>query len=176
VLALAHFGPEDYHDNKHDRTYADAVITYKATSALTLTTELDYVNDALYKASAYAGTEYASYVLNPTLTLNGRVELFDDANNFYVGNPLTNNSAILAQDGGASSYVFGQKPTTYGEVTVGVTYSPPNLPGMLSTLELRPEIRLDGALNGAKAFDTDSYGNGGQATQVTLAADANLTF
>ena len=176
ILALAHFGPEDAHDNSHYRTYADAVITYKYNAALTLTTELDYVNDALYKASAYGGTEYASYALNSTLTLNGRAEVFDDNNNFFVSNPLTDNGPLIALGGGSAPYVFGQKDTTYGELTLGVTYSPPNLPGMLSTLEVRPEVRVDTAFNGAKAFDTDSYGNGGKDTQVTLAADANLTF
>jgi hypothetical protein len=176
VLALAHFGPEDYHDNKHDRVYADAVITYKATTALTLTTELDYVNDALYKATAYGATEYASYVLNANTTLNGRVEVFDDENNFFVGNPLSNNAVILVQDGGVAPYLFGQKGTPYGELSLGVTYNPPGLPGPLSTLEIRPEVRVDTAMNGAKAFDTNSAGTGGKADQVTLAADLNLSF
>ena len=176
VLALAHVGPEDYHDNKHDRTYADAVITYKATSALTLTTELDYVNDALYKATAYGVTEYAGYALNGNTTLNGRVELFDDQNNFFVGNPLTNNAPIQAQDGIPAPYLFGQKGTTYGELTLGVTYNPPGLPGALSTLEIRPEARYDATFNGARSFDTNSMGMTGKTNQFTLAADVNLSF
>ncbi len=176
VLALVHFGPEDYHDNKHDRTYADAVITYKATTALTLTTELDYVNDALYKATAFGASEYAGYALNANTTLNGRIEVFDDENHFFVGNPLTNNAPILAQDGGVAPYLGASKGVTYGELTLGVTYNPPGLPGPLSTLEIRPEVRVDTAMNGAKVFNTDSMGAGGKADQVTLAADLNLSF
>lgn len=170
VLVLSHFGPEDAGDNKHYRTYADGVITYKATSALTLTTELDFVNDAAYRATAYGATEYASYTLNSQTTLNGRVEVFNDENSFFVFNPTTDNGEITGQ-GITSPESSYRKATTYGEITVGATYSPPNLPGMLSTLELRPELRYDDALNGVHAYDDQSKSN-----QFTLAMDADLTF
>ena len=170
VLALAHIGPEDGHDNANTRTYADAVITYKATSALTLTTELDYVHDTasyLDRPTAYGATEYASYTLDSQTTLNGRIEVFNDQNSFFVGNPTSNNVLNTSFYGSP----VAPKATTYGELTLGATYNPPGLPGLLSTLEIRPEVRVDSALNGVKTFESQS-----NSTQVTLATDVNLSF
>jgi len=175
LLLLSHFGPEDAGDNSHYRTFIDTVDSYKVNSALTLTTEGDYVYDAKYRATAYGGTEYASYTLNSTTTLNGRIEVFNDQNSFFTFNPTVDNGEITGQ-GLVAPESATRNATTYGEVTVGVTYSPPNLPGPLSTLEFRPEVRFDDALKGAGPFDTNSDGTDGKKTQVTVAADADLTF
>jgi len=175
LLILGHSGPAPFEGNKKYRTYVDTVDSYKVNSALTLTTEGDYVYDAAYRATAYGGTEYASYTLNSTTTLNGRIEVFNDAESFFVFNPTADNGEFTAQ-GLVAPGAASRSATTYGEITLGVTYSPPNLPGPLSTLEFRPEVRFDDALKGAGPFDTNSDGTDGKKSQVTVAADADLTF
>jgi len=64
----------------------------------------------------------------------------------------------------------GGVPTTYGEITVGLTLKP-NLPSPVTGLLVRPEVRVDQALSGGRPF-----GDGNSATQVTIASDFVLTF
>ena len=97
ILALTHMGPEQptrvlspegFNANGQWRFYNDVVITYKASDALTLTTELNWVRDdygvADKPVNAFGAAQYASYTLTDTLTLNGRIEYFRDDNNFFV--------------------------------------------------------------------------------------------
>jgi hypothetical protein len=48
----------------------------------------------------------------------------------------------------------------------------PNLPAPVTGLMIRPELRVDGALQGGHPFGTHSNTN----AQVTLASDFVLTF
>lgn len=190
ALALSHIGPENssralspfgYNADGYYRYYNDIVITYKATSALTLTTELNWVRDDFGNglltgkpapANAFGIAQYASYTLTDTLTLNGRAEVYRDDNNFFVAGFANNNGFDQFQKGFPTPLVSGARhATTYGELTLGVTYKPSGLPPVISGLLIRPEIRWDTDLGGASAY------NGGTAnSSFTAASDVVLTF
>jgi hypothetical protein len=189
VLALTHIGPENasrdlspaFNANGYYRYYNDVVITYKATTALTLTTELNWVRDdfgttgfASGKPSPSNGfgvAQYASYTLTDTLTLNGRAELYRDDNNFFVAGFSNNNGFNQFQKGFATPVTAALHATTYGALTAGVTFKPANLPAPISGLIIRPEVRWDTDLGGAKAFNSNK-----DNSSVTLASDVVLTF
>jgi hypothetical protein len=187
ILALTHFGPENPGHtvplaNRYNRYIADSVITWKATDKLTLTTELDWIHDdnpAINRPTAYGVAQYAGYALTDTLTLNGRAEVFNDRNGFFVAAFPGSQDFATAQAGYATpltAYGTGQG-TTYGEITVGVSYKPTGLPAPIAGLILRPELRYDSTLNGVKAFNGPSTTGAGKDTGVfTIAADAILQF
>jgi hypothetical protein len=190
VLALTHIGPENasralspagFNADGYFRYFNDVVITYKATPELTLTTELNWVRDdfgatgfATGKPSAANGfgvAQYASYTYSDTLTLNGRAELYRDDNNFFVAGFGANNGFDQFQKGFATPVSTALHATTYGALTLGVTYKPANLPAPISGLLIRPEVRWDTDLGGNKAFNSNK-----DNSSVTLASDVVLTF
>ncbi|HUN40937.1 MAG TPA: outer membrane beta-barrel protein [Acetobacteraceae bacterium] len=195
LLALTHIGPENstllldslgYHANDYLRYYNDAVLTWKASDKLTLVTEGAWVRDDFdgffssgkpSPANAYGVAQYFEYTLSDIETLNVRVEVFRDDTGFFVtaypnNIGLGNNNFVGGELGlpGAASVGTG-KPTTYGEVTVGMTFKP-NLPAPITGLLIRPEVRFDDAFGGGHPFGTTMNAS----TQVTFAADFVLTF
>ena len=176
ILALSHMGPEDSvrntpFGNSAMRYYNDASLVWKTTDALTLTTEVNYVREDGFKAEAFGIAQYASYTLSDTLTLNGRVEVFRDANNFFVSNPKGSLDYANSQRGTFSQFITASRPTTYGEITAGVTFKPAGMPAQLSTLLFRPELRYDRALNNSRAFN-----DGKDHGAFTLATDVVIGF
>jgi hypothetical protein len=189
VLALTHIGPENasralspggFNADGYYRYFNDIVMTYKATPALTLTTEFNWIRDDFgasgfatgkpAASNAFGVAQYASYTLSDTFTLNGRAEIYRDDNNFFVASFASNNGFVTAQQGftvGAGAL----HPTTYGEITLGVTYKPADMPAPISGLLIRPEVRYDRDLGGAKAFNSNKD-NG----SFTIASDVVLTF
>ena len=73
-----------------------------------------------------------------------------------------------------SSFYFAPGgSTTYGALTVGVTYKP-DVPAPITGLLVRPEVRWDHALTSNNPFN---QGNGnGTNDAFTISADAVLTF
>jgi hypothetical protein len=191
ILALTHDGPEQAsrvlsplgkNADGYWRYFNDVVITYKATDALTLTTELNLVRDdfgTVGKAvNAFGVAQYASYTLTDTLTLNGRAEVFRDDNNFFVAAFSGNNDPVRIQQGlPALSGVLVAPGTnaTYTALTAGVTYKP-SVSSPLSGFLFRPEVRWDHAFSSGKAFNTNAPGDKGTLDQVTIAADVVVTF
>jgi hypothetical protein len=190
ILALTHIGPEDasrdlspagFNADGYYRYYNDIVITYKATTELTLTTEFNLVRDDFgatgfatgrpAPANAFGVAQYASYTLSDTLTLNGRAEIYRDDNNFFVAGFGANNGFDQLQKGFPTPITTALHATTYGALTVGVTYKPSGLPPVVSGLLIRPEIRWDTDLGGARAYNSNK-----DNSQVTLAGDVVLTF
>ncbi len=190
VLALTHIGPENptrgfpagRNANSYYRYLNDVIVTYKANDMLTLVTEFNWIRDdfgangfANGKASpsnAFGIAQYAAYTLSDTITVNGRAEIFRDDKNFFAGGFSTNNGFVRAQQGFPSS-LFGApgSSTTYGAVTLGVTYKPADMPAPISGLLIRPEVRYDHALTNNKPF------NGGKDSGAfTIASDVVLTF
>lgn len=177
ILALTHIGPEDSKRNTSFantalRYYNDASLVWKITTALTLTTEINYVREEGFRAEAYGITQYAAYTLSDTVTLNGRVEIFRDSKNFFVSNPQGNLDYANAQRGTSTvNLITAPRPTTYGGLTAGVTYKPPGMPAQLSTFLVRPELRYDQTLNNSRPF------NGGRDRGAfTLATDFVIGF
>ena len=200
VLALTHIGPENpstgpgavLDANKYNREIGDVVITWKATKQLTLITELNYIHDdnpniatangaSANGASAGGIAQYIGYALNDTVTLNARLEVFTDSKNFFVAAFPGNNSFNAAESGYALTPAYsaaGNGGVTYGAITLGVTYKPSlealKLPG---TLLIRPEIRYDTALNGARPFNRSSTtGMGKDTGAFTIGSDFVWTF
>ncbi len=194
ILALTHIGPENpskgpggvAEANKHNREFADIVVTWKATGSLTTITELNFVHDdnpnittfdgsSAKGASAWGIAQYLGYSLTDELTLNARAEVFADSKNFFVGAFPGNNAFNDVQTGKALTNAFGvpgNSGTTYGAITLGATYKPNMefLP-MAATLLIRPEVRYDTSLNGKKPY------NGGKDTGAfTFGSDFVLTF
>jgi hypothetical protein len=183
VLALTHFGPDQatrllsplgVNANGQWRFYNDLVVTYKVSDALTLVTETAWARDgygAVGKpANAIGVAQYASYSLTDTLTLNGRIEYFRDDNNFFVASFPSNSAPVLAQQGFAPFvHVAPGTNTTYGEMTIGVTWKPA-LPAPITGLAIRPEVRWDHAFTNNNPFNAQMDNNA-----VTLGVDAVLT-
>ena len=96
--------------------------------------------------------------------------MFRDSNNFFVSNPVGDRDFANFQRGVFSRFITAPRPTTYGELTAGITWKPSGMPSQLSTVMVRPEIRYDRALNNSRPF-----GNGDRG-QVTLAADLVVGF
>jgi hypothetical protein len=186
VLALTHIGPENasralspagFNADGYYRYLNDIIITYKATTELTFVTELNWIRDDFdgigtsgvpKTANGLGIAQYVAYTLSDTITLNGRAELYRDDNNFFVAAYQQNSSFIPAEQGFTAG-VGALHATTYGALTAGVTYKPAGLPDVISGLLIRPEIRWDTDLGGAKAFE-------GNNSQVTIASDVVLTF
>ena len=192
ILALTHVGPEQstrvlspqgFNANGEWRSYNDIVITYKATDALTTTTELNWVRDAYGYANkpvnGFGAAQYAAYTLTDTLTLNGRIEVWRDDNNYFVASYSGNNDPVRVEQGLtpiSGVYVAPGGSTTYGTLTVGVTYKP-TLPAPVTGLLLRPEVRWDHAFTNNNPFNQNPPSNTkGTQNNVTFAADAVLTF
>lgn len=177
VLALTHIGPEnarnageDFNVNGENRYFNDVVITYKATDALSFTTELNYVKDDGVKAEAYGAAQYVSYALNDTVTLQGRAEVFRDANGFYVASFPGNFDFVNSERGLPNTSVsFSPTGTTYTELTAGLNIKLPVAP-MFEGAMLRPEIRWD------TSSHLKPFNDGTSSHQVTLATDLILPF
>jgi hypothetical protein len=195
VLALSHLGPENpvmglsplgYNANSYMRYYNDIVVTWKASDALTLTTEANWIRDDFdgfftkgtpSPANAFGVAQYLSYALSDTVTFNARAEVYRDDTGFFVtafpnNTGLGNNNFVGGELGlaGAKSVGTGQ-PTTYGEITVGFTFKP-SLPAPITGLLIRPELRVDDALGGGHPFGSSMNAS----SQVTIASDFVLTF
>jgi hypothetical protein len=143
--------PGDSHDSW---TALDLVATQKITEKLSLGLGLDYVYAPQIPGLAGGAKQwggvagYASYALDPHLTLNTRLEWYSDgADGFSTNAPVSAN---------------------YFETTVGVAIKPFPNDKFLSKLLFRPEIRYDHA-------DQPVFNNGDR-NQWTSSVDALFTF
>ena len=184
VLALTHFRPEQptrvlspagFNANGQWRYYNDVLVTWKATDKLTLVSEANLVRDGYGTANkpvnGFGFAQYASYALTDTIALNGRAEYWRDDNNFFVASFPTNNGPILAQQGfGPPVHAAPGTNTSYGALTLGVTWKP-EVPAPITGLLVRPEVRWDHAFTNNHPFNAQRDNNA-----VTLGIDAVLTF
>ena len=173
LLGLSHVGPEnallaDPDANRQMRYENDVIATYKATDKLTFVTELNYQHDDGFGADSYAGAQYISYALTPTVSLNGRAEIYRDNAGFFVFSFPGNQDAVRALAGQSNSS-FSAGRATYSEYTIGFTYKP-SVP-KVATLMFRPEIRWDKTLSGTHAYDA-----GTQTGNFTFGGDIVLGF
>ena len=173
--------PARYNANNYMRYLNDVTITWKASDALTLVTEANWIRDDFdgifsgkpSPANAFGVAQYCSYMLSDTVTFNARGEIYRDDNGVFVTAFTGNNDFVRGELGfPALSPVLGTAPrgTTYGEITIGLTFKP-TLPAPISGLLIRPELRVDDALSGGHPF-----GNGNSSSAVTIASDFVLTF
>jgi len=190
--------------NAKSREYWDTVITYKINDAWTSVTELNMIHDDAYRVTGKGAATYLLWKLNDQWSFGGRAEAFgDQAKNGFTGfvcAPQSSEDLIDAQRGIPFSNAGTKNPVgnqlycgqgstagtvattpynlTYGELTIGASYTPPvTLPGTLG-LVIRPEARLDTIVGGGKQkpFDVGSTGAGTKTSQYTFAVDAILSF
>lgn len=141
-------------DKKDWWTALDLVITHKVTDKLSLGTGIDFVNTShipgLERGSKQWGAidGYASYAFNPYVTLNTRLEWFNDSSyGFSTGAP---------------------RGANYYEATAGVAIKPFPKDKILSNLIIRPEVRYD--------WSDERVFAHGDKNQVAILADVLLTF
>lgn len=187
VLATTNIGPENPNTplgiaacacdpNTTYRYLNDMVITWKATDKLTFITDANYIHDDGYVAggvSGYGLAQYASYALNDWLKINGRAEVWRDNNGFFVA-AFPGNFDFVNTEHGYPSGAFGAPaPTTYFELTGGVTISPvlPKETPFVKAVIFRPEIRYDASLN-----NTTPFANQTKSSGVTLGGDIIVKF
>ncbi len=188
VLALSHIGPEqppnaDPFGYKNDmRYYDDVVFTYKATDALTSVTELNYSRDEFGigagPAEYYSIAQYFGYAYSSVITFNARGEVARDTKDFFVSTPLRNSGIALAAEGFPGPSLAGPGAgTTYGAITLGVTFKP-DVPKPLALVLFRPEIRYDRIIAGAPLYGAQTQ-NGlftGSRNQFTFGGDVVIGF
>ncbi|MDD5439040.1 MAG: outer membrane beta-barrel protein [Candidatus Omnitrophica bacterium] len=150
--AVGHNLPDG--DNKNWWAALDLVITQKVTDKLSLGTGIDVVNAAGIPglsggAQQWGGVAgYASYSLDPYLTLNSRLEWYNDSADGFSTGAAT----------GANFY----------ESTLGIAIKPFPHDKILSQLMFRPEVRFDWSDHGVY--------NSGDRSQVTLSGDCLFVF
>jgi len=193
VVALSHFGPEQatrflgslspsVNANGTLRSFNDIVITYKATEALTLVTDLNWVRDSYglsgKPVNGFGVAQYVSYALTDTLTLNARGEVWRDDNNYFVASFSGNSDPVRFQQALPTRPVYAAPGTntTYGSLTLGVTWKP-ELPTTAVALAVRPEIRWDHAFTNNRPFGANPLvGKRGSSDSFTFGADLVLSF
>src|SRR6478672_3812983 len=133
ILATTHIGPElprsaattlGVNPNRDLRYLNDITIVWKATKALTLTTDMNHIHDEGLKASGWGIAQYATYAINDRLSLGVRGEFWRDNDGAFVAAYPGNLDFINAQMGFPNTAIPGPK-ITYGAITVGANIKPP---------------------------------------------------
>ncbi len=144
---------------------------------------LSYLPQHPKGVESYAVAQYASYKVNDIFKINGRIEYYRDANNFFVGAFPGYFDAINSLHGFyCPSCIFrpANVGTSYLALTVGTTITPelPKLP-IITGLILRPEFRWDTAVNGTTPFFrglNGPNGNGQSRSQGMFNMDVIIPF
>lgn len=169
--AIGHFGPQGNNGRavsaggwtsagmgrsaNHLMQYnGDIMATYHVNNRVTLTVDGTYLHDDGLRDDAYGISSYVAWDIRPWLTFNARGEIFRD-----------NTGGVITEYAGFTSFTksltnqpfpyYAAPPTTYGALTLGVSYRPEfiNRRMALGKLTIRPEIRLDKSLNGTRPFN-----------------------
>ena len=182
VLALSRLGPEDpvrtfgNVANGYQRYWNDVTLTYKATDKWTFVGEANYFKDeglrsaAGEKATAFGFDGYAAYVYSDELTFNFRGEIYRDNTGLVTTNYLTDTAFTNAIAGFPDGFQ-NAPPTTFGEITAGVSIKPTALNTKAYKVTIRPEIRYDRSLNGTRPFDDQT-----KRDQVLISSDFIIAF
>ena len=173
VLALSHFGPENARSvpehNSAFRYLNDVMVVWKVNDKLTSTTELNYIRDDHFGATAKGIAQYLTYAINDQVSVGGRAEVYRDDDSFFVAAFPSNRDFVDAERGLTNTSFTGGR-TTYGALTLGLNYKPA-VPKPIEGFVIRPELRYDSSLNGTRPFD-----DGTGKHQFTAAADFVLPF
>ena len=192
ITAVTYVGPQqNMHNpdigsdaNREMQYIGDVIATYKINDTTSVTLNATYFHDDYLRDDAYGITTYFAHDFYPWLTFNARGEIFRDNNGNVVG-MNTSTMSYIDYLRGAESYPYDQAPgTTYGELTVGVTYRPQFLHLPKGSLAIRPEVRLDKSLNGTRPFNrvspTDTpgynYADNGTNNMFWFSCDAIWSF
>ncbi|MDR3425052.1 MAG: outer membrane beta-barrel protein [Alphaproteobacteria bacterium] len=177
LVALSHVGTEDPSNVTPQgamRYLNDVTATYKANDKLTLTTDVNYIEEDSVGAIGYGVAQYATYALNDNVTLVGRAEIWRDNSGVFVAAYPGYFDAANAQRG-LTNTSYTAPRTTYSELTLGVNYKP-EVPKAVEGLVIRPELRVDHSLNGTKPFNAGDNNIGTDGTSFTPAVDVVVPF
>ena len=173
VLAITNLGPETPGNNHDYRCLNDISVTWKVSDKLTSITDLNYSHDNGASAACYGVAQYLTYQLNDWLSVGGRAEVWRDDKGFYAVSFANYTDPMqLLRDGTLSDpRSVGGGDTTYGELTLGLNLKVP-VSGFVQSLVVRPEVRMDWALNGGSRPFNDSQ----DRSMFTIGVDAIMTF
>jgi hypothetical protein len=156
VLGFSHIGAENPASlglpSNALRYLNDITTTWKVNSDLTLITDINYIADDGLKAVGYGVAQYAVYNLNEHLSLVGRGEIWRDDGGAFVAVFPGHFDFINAERGLPATTITSGR-ATYGALTVGIGIKP-GVPKAIKGFTIRPELRIDGALNGTKPFNS----------------------
>ncbi|MCP1203797.1 outer membrane beta-barrel protein [Acetobacter oryzoeni] len=200
VHAIGHFGPQGNNGrtivsptgwvsagigkqaNSLMQYNADVMATYHINDKMTVSVDGTYLHDDSLRDDAYGVTTYFSYDIHPWLTFNARGEIFRDNTGGVITEYSSFNSLTQALSNQPFPY-YNALPTTYGELTVGVSYRPEfvNKRLALGGFTIRPEIRLDKSLNGTHPFNQagtvqNPTVNNGTNNMLWFSCDATWSF
>lgn len=162
VLAMSRLGPEDSllvypNANSLMTSWNDVTATYRFDNRLSISGEGNFLYEGGVNNTAYGVAGYLTYVVSDQLNFNARAEVLRDNAGSIVGNYIGADSYTNSIRGLPYGFIRAPAPTTYGEITLNLSFTPAidwarlDLP--IKTFELRPEIRYDRALNGTYAFN-----------------------
>ncbi len=172
--ALTHIGPEwpsgtpGVRPNRDLRYYSDAYVVWQVTDRLMAITEVNYVRDDGIKADGGGIAQYFAYTVSPKTRLALRAEVWRDSKGAYFG-ALTGTNDLYNQQLGRPNAAIAGSPTTYAELTLGVTRTFHDI-GPLREVRWRPELRYDHALSGRP------FNAGRRTDQFTLGFDVVIPF
>jgi hypothetical protein len=170
---IGHFGPEQNNRNPrcspdgsmcsagigrqandYVKENADIMVSYKLNNKMTVTVDGTWVHDDWLRADAYGVSTFFAYDINPNLTFNARGEVFRDNTGSFITEYSSYTSFTKAISNQPYPY-YNALPTTYGELTVGVSYRPEFINSRVhfGQFTFRPEMRLDKSLNGTNPFN-----------------------
>ncbi|MFW7266744.1 outer membrane beta-barrel protein [Gluconacetobacter sp. Hr-1-5] len=155
--------------NSAQRFWNDLDVTYKISNRLSVTGEFNALHDDGIRADTYSFVSFLSYEVTPSLTFNYRGEIYRDNTGLVVTSFLDNN-AYMRSTLGQPADTQSAPPTTYGALTLGLTWHP-SLGHGVSLFEIRPEIRFDRSLS-----NTTPFNDLRNAGMFTFGGDAVLGF
>ncbi|MES2569549.1 MAG: outer membrane beta-barrel protein [Verrucomicrobiota bacterium] len=182
ILGSTHIGAENdsiyaasgIDTNGAMRHTENLIFSWKATDKLTSITELTYGADDGFDAEWYAAVQYLTYTVNDYVSLGLRGEVYRDDDGFTVLQSANNEDVANLQRGildNLDPRTVGGGDTTYGAITVGANLK---LPGALKDhVLIRPEVRYDNAISGARnrPFDDST-----DRDQFTVSVDVIVLF
>ena len=175
ALATTHIGAETVRNNHDLRYLNDLTVTWKISDKLTSITDVNYIFDEGAKAKGYGIAQSVTYQFNDWLSAGVRAEIWRDQDGFYVGQfaDASDPMRMLNGDPGwtLDPRTVGGGKTTYGGLTAGVNIKVP-VHGPLAGMVIRPEVRLDEALNSG----THPFGDSRNKSMLTVGIDTILTF
>ena len=184
---MTHFGPEDatrvlsplgFNANGQWRFYNDVLVTWKATDTWTFVTETNWVRDG-FGFVGQAGERLRRRAIRVLRAdrydrAECRAEIWRDDNNFFVAVvPRQQSDFVQFQQGlpTPTVHVAPGTNTTYGALTLGVTWKP-EMPAPVTGLLVRPEIRWDHAFTDNKPFNNNPpFNTKGTNNSFTFGAD-----
>ena len=163
-----------FHTNSSTRQLHDLTIIWKINDKLTSTTDFNYGQDDGFDAEWYGVAQYLTYTVNDWLSVGARGEVWRDDDGFAVASIGNNEDLVKLQRGifrNIDPRTVGGRDTTYGAITVGANIKPPGK--FKDHVLIRPEVRYDSAIGGAR---NHSFDDSSDHDQFTASLDVILSF